>query len=413
MLTFPLDLLVALGLGLLVGLEREWSTDEVAGIRTFPLITLLGFLSAELAVPFGGWVPAAAFISLAAMVVVGNLVKARSGRFDWGVTTEVAILVMFGVGAALAAGFTTVAVVVGGAVPVLLHWKAPMERFARQLGEADFRAIMRLVLIALVILPVLPNRSFGPLGVLNPFQIWLMVVLIVGISLAAYIAYRLLGAGRGTVVAGLLGGLISSTAATVGYARQGRESEGQGGTETALILIASTVVFGRVLLELAVVSQAHLAVAGPPLGAMMAVMGLIAAAAYLTGRESIEGEADRHEPSSDLKAAILFGLIYGVVLFAVAAARRWLGPGGLYAVAGLSGLTDMDAITLSTAQLVRSGELDAALGWRLILVGALANLGFKTSIVAVVGGRRLFKRVMPLMAVGFVAGGAILLLWPD
>jgi uncharacterized membrane protein (DUF4010 family) len=213
-------LAIALGLGLLVGLQREWTVAPIAGIRTFPLITLLGSFSAILAEEFGGWVLGAGLLSVAVMLFMSNLARFEQGESDPGLTTEMAALVMYGVGAALVAGYTVPSVATGGVVAVLLHWKEPLHNFVRRIGATDLTAIMQLVLIALVILPVLPDAEFDVYRVLNPFRIWLMVVLIVGISLGAYVAYKLLGPRVGSVLGGVLGGLISSTATTVSYSRQ-------------------------------------------------------------------------------------------------------------------------------------------------------------------------------------------------
>lgn len=412
-----LDLAVALGLGLLVGLQREWAEPEVAGIRTFALISLLGAVSALLARSFGGWILAAGLAGVAALLVVGDAARMRraeemDGEVDPGITTEVAALAMFGIGALVVVQRHALALVLGGTVAVLLQWKEPLHGLVRRIGEADLKAIMRLALLALVVLPLLPDRAYGPYSVLNPFQIWLMVVLIVGISLAAYAAYKLFGQRRGTLTAGFMGGLISSTATAVSYARRAARDPDRAPAAALVVFLSSTVVFARVLVEIAVVAPGELDVLAPPVVTMMAFMGCVAFVAYRQVRGRLAGEPEEREPPSDLRAAVTFGLLYAAVLFAVAAAREHLGPGGLYAVAGLSGLTDMDAITLSTTQLVRQGEITAATGWRLVLVGGMANLVFKAGAVAVLGTRRLALRVALLFAVALAGGGAILALWP-
>ncbi len=239
-LTLIPDLAIALGLGLLVGIERQRHAGSVAGIRTFAMITLLGALAAALGTVAGNVVVAVGLGAVAALLITGNLLMLRSDTQDPGMTTEVAALVMFAVGAMTVAGYRIQAFVVAGSVALLLHWKRPLHGLVRALGEADFHAVMRLVLIGLVILPMLPDRAWGPYDVLNPFRIWMMVVLIVGISLAAWVAMRLFGARAGTIAAGALGGLISSTAATVGYARRARAGAGTGPI-ALMIMLASTV----------------------------------------------------------------------------------------------------------------------------------------------------------------------------
>jgi uncharacterized membrane protein (DUF4010 family) len=405
------DLGIALMLGLLVGVERERAATGVAGIRTFALITMLGVVSGALAERFGGWILASGILAVLAMLVTSNLVLVRLGRGEPGITTEVAALLMFAVGAVLASGLRLVAIVSAGVVALILHWKQPLHALVGRLGEGDVNAIMRLVLIALVILPILPNRSYGPFGVVNPFQVWLMVVLIVGISLASYVASRLFGARAGTLLSGVLGGLISSTAATVGYARQSRASPKDSSAAAAMILIASTVVFVRVLFEIGVVVPSSLLTLGPPIAAMFVLMVLIAGASYLKATRA-DIKAERGEPRSDLRAAILFGLLYTAVIVAVAAARERFGTRGLYVVAALSGLTDVDAITLSTAQLVRADRLDTSTGWRAILIGAMANLLFKGLAVAVLAHPRLAARIAVSFVVAMAGGAAVLLFWP-
>lgn len=406
-------LAVALGLGLLVGLQRTWSRHPEAGIRTFPLITVLGFVAALLADDFGGWIVGAGLLGVVAFLLAANwgILHTTQTR-DFGVTTEMAALVMYGVGALLAVGWLAPALVLGGVVAVLLHAKEPLHDLAERIGDADIQALIRLCIIALVILPVLPDRDFGPFQVLNPFEIWLMVVLIVGISMAGYVAFKLFGTRAGAVTAGLLGGLISSTATTVSYARRSRAEPARSAGAALVIVLASTVVFGRVLAELGVVAPELFGRVAPPLVLMTLVMALVAAVFVLRVGDVDGHELEDQEPPSDLKAAILFGVLYAAVLLGVAFAREYFGPRGLYAVAAISGLTDIDAITLSTAQLMKSGGLGTATGWRVVLVGAMANLVFKGGVVVALGHPRLRGRIAAAFGAALAGGAAILWLWP-
>ena len=233
------ELATSLLLGLLVGLQRQRTESSVGGIRTYPLIAAFGTLSGWLAIEHGGWIIAAGLIALAALLVVSNFMLARSGDTDSGQTSEVAALLLYGIGAYVVFGDKAVAVVLGGAIAVLLHYKDMLHSFAAKIGARDVTAIMQFVLITLVILPVLPNQAYGPYAVLNPFQIWLMVVLIVGISLIGYVAYKFFGAQRGAVLGGLLGGLISSTATTVSFARRTATAPASAGLAALVIMIAS------------------------------------------------------------------------------------------------------------------------------------------------------------------------------
>ncbi|WP_193212213.1 MgtC/SapB family protein [Luteolibacter marinus] len=401
----------ALGLGLLVGLQREWRRDKVAGIRTFPLITLFGALSGFLSTTFGPWVIAAALIACTSLVILGNLAALRKPDPDTGLTTEIAAVVMFLIGVMVILGHRLEAVVCSGTVMVLLQIKKPLHGMVRRIGENDLKEIARLVLAGLVILPLLPNRDMGYLDVFNPFKVWLLVVLIVGISLAAYLAGKILGGKKGTLLAGILGGLISSTATTASVARRSK-SNPQGAASFAVIaLIASAVVFARVLVEVWVAAPGEGRAMIRPLAVMMAWTALVAAVAY---RVSLRRQQDvtEDEAPSELKGAVLFALLYIAVLYGVAFAKEELGDTGLFAVAAVSGLTDMDAITLSTSRLVSGGHVETTTGWRLILVGGMANLVFKGGMVAVLGTRAMIKATLLGFAAALAGGAALLALWP-
>ena len=397
---------LSIALGFLVGFQREWAEKRLAGIRTFPLVAVFGTLTAQLSVDLGGWVFAGALLALALLLRASERSDAQGG-----VTTEVAVVVMFAVGALVALGPISQAVAVAGAVAVLLQWKRPLHDFVGHVAEADVRWVMQLVLIALVILPVLPNRALGPYGVLNPFEIWSMVVLIVGISLLAYVVQRVLGNRAGTVLAGVLGGLVSSTATAVSYARRSGAGPEQVPAATLVIALSSASVLPRVLFVGAVVSPLILAEIALPLLAMLAALALISWVTYLRTRDALTRSDAGHEPS-DLRAAIGFGLLYAAVLMATAAANRWLGEAGLYSIAALSGLTDVDAISLSTLRLVRAGAVDPSLGWRLILVGILANLLFKGAVVWLWGHAQLRRRIAAIFGSALGVGLALLRFWP-
>jgi uncharacterized membrane protein (DUF4010 family) len=394
---------IALGLGLLVGLQRESAASPLAGVRTFPLVTVLGTVCGLLSQAFGGWILAAGIIALSAIIFIGKIIEMSKGHLDPGVTTEVALLLMFAVGAYLVVGDRAAAIAIGGGAAVLLHFKGELHGIVARLGANDLKAIMQFALISLVILPVLPNRTYGPFDVLNPRNIWWMVVLIVGINLGGYIAYKFLGQRAGITLGGVLGGLISSTATTVSYAKRAAAATGAIGPAAIIIMIASTVVFARLLLEIATVAPSFLPAAAPWLTALLLLSAVSSFALWFRSDKNHEEMPEQENPS-ELKSALVFGLIYAVVLFVVAAVKELYGSRGLYAVAALSGLTDVDAITLSTAQLVNAGRLNADDGWKLIVVAAISNLIFKAGAVAALGRRKLFVRILPAYGIVIVAG---------
>ncbi|MFN8006739.1 MAG: DUF4010 domain-containing protein [Terriglobia bacterium] len=405
-------LCIALGLGLIVGLQREHVASRLAGIRTFPMVTILGTVCAMLGQSLGGWLVALGLLSLAGMIIVGNVAELRGESPDPGLTTEVSMLLMYAVGAYLVVGHTEVAIAIGGGVAVLLQAKDPMHRLTAKLGDEDLKAIMQFALLSLVILPVLPNKVYGPYAVLNPYQIWLMVCLIVGISLGGYIVYKFVGEGAGVLLGGVLGGLISSTATTVSYSRRSSESPGISPVASIVIMLASAIVFVRVLLIVGLLSPAFFPIALPPMLIMLSVFLLFSLGIWFWAR----GERNRMPVQgnpSELGPALWFGFLFALVLLAVAAAKARLGQAGLYFVAGLSGLTDMDAISLSTTQLVNAGRLGMDTGWRVILVAAMSNLVFKAGVILVLGHRQLLTRVGTLYGLSLIAGTLLFFYWPS
>lgn len=404
---------LALMLGLLVGLQRERTAQGRPGVRTFPLITVFGTVCMLL----GTWAVVAGMLAVIVIIPLPHYMSyLLKKQDDIGATTDVAALLMFAVGALLGHPEIppVVSVAIGGGVAVLLQFKPEMHRFVERLGDTDVKAIMQFVLISFIILPILPNRNYGPPGldVLNPFETWLMVALIVGMSLFGYIIYKFFGRNAGIMLGGFLGGAISSTATTVSYSRQAKGDPLGTRVASIVIMVASTVVFIRVLIEIAVVSPRFLAIAAPPISVLMALTLIPSLILWYRVRNEPSNMPEQSNPTQ-LKSAITFGILYAVVLFALAAAKQFVGTEGLMVVAALSGLTDMDAITLSTARMADSEPAIMAEGWRLIIVGALANLVFKAGMVAFLGDRRLFRRIVALFALPLIGGIVLLFVWPS
>jgi uncharacterized membrane protein (DUF4010 family) len=411
---------ISLVLGLLVGLQRQHSESLIAGLRTFPLITILGTIAATLdnLSPAGGWIVPAGLLAVVAMVVVSYVYRFQRDQSGLGMTTEIAIFLMYLVGAYVVLGDRVVAIAIGAGVAVLLQFKPELHGIASRLADDDMRAIMTFALITCIILPVVPNKTYdvvAPLNILNPFQLWLMVVLMVGISLGGYLAYKFFGRNAGVLLGGMLGGLISSTATTISYARRSRESLQAVPLATVVVLLASTVVYGRVLLEISVVTPKYFGKLAPPIGIMMGASAIATAMMFWRVRGGREEMPQQKNPT-ELKSAIVFAGLYAGVLMALSAAHTFVGEQGLYSVAILSGLTDMDAITLSSARLVQlgptGGGIDHSTGWRLIVAAILSNHFFKWAICLFVGSRKLARLVAVFFAVPMLAGGILLWLWP-
>ena len=402
-------LATAFGLGLLVGLQREKAASALAGIRTFPLISLMGAMTGLVAQHFGGWILASGFITLAIVILSAKFALFKSNQ-DLGITTEVAALLMYVVGAYLTFGDATIAIVVGALTAVLLQMKDVLHDFVRKMGERDILAIMRFVAIALVILPILPNQNYGPFHVLNPYDIWRMVVLIVAISLMGYAAYKVFKDKAGTLLAGILGGLISSTATTVSYARNTKTLPETSSLAALAIMLASTVSVIRVTLAFMVVSPSATSVIAPPLLTLFAIMVVICVALYFSRSGETHTMPEPDNPA-ELTSAIVFGLLYGGIIFAVAAAKEMFGQQSLYLIAMISGLTDVDAITLSTGRLVEGQRLEAHTGWQLVMIAIMANLVFKWGAVAVLGNKVLLKKLTVIFGAAFMVGLGILAGW--
>jgi uncharacterized membrane protein (DUF4010 family) len=404
-----LGLAVAFALGLLVGLQREFASKRI-GIRSFALISTIGGIVGLFAADYGGWVLACGLLAVTLALYGHAYLVARTTEIT-GMTTELAAIAMFLIGAMATSGQLAPAVVLGGTVTLLLHWKSPLHTSIRRVGAVESEAIGRFVLIALVVLPILPDRAFGPYGVLNPRQIWLMVVLIVGLNLAGYIALKFSRGRGGVLLSGVLGGLISSTATTVGMATRSRGDWLLVPIASIVILIASALVYVRILIETTVVAPALVPALVGPVLALGAVFGIAIGVEFMRLRTSPRAGIETSNPA-EIKSALSFTLLYGGVLFVSAAVNAHFGDAMLYPVALVSGLTDVDAITLSVAHLFARGQLEGGVAWRLIFVASLSNIAFKTGVVVVLGGARLRQRFLPWAALLVGCGVAAVYLWP-
>jgi uncharacterized membrane protein (DUF4010 family) len=403
---------LSLGLGLLVGLQREYASSKTAGIRTFPLITLTGTVCGLLAKEFDVWILVAGFLGIISLLAIGTIQKLKDKQEGGGITTEAAVLLMFSIGAYLVFGEPMVAVVLTGVTTVLLHFKTSLHGWVSKIGEQDLRAVMQFVLITMVILPVLPNTTYDAYEVLNPRDIWLMVVLIVAISLCGYFAYKLFGDKVGALLGGILGGLISSTATTVSYSRMAARNIDAGKFAAFVIVTASAVSLVRVLIEIRIVSPSSFTVLAFPLVAELVVMIILTAILSFKNRKEAFKMQDQKNPA-ELKSAVIFGLLYAGISFLSAVTKDKFGNEGLYVVSILSGLTDMDAITLSTAKMTEQESIGASLGWKLILVAFLSNLVFKGAMAIAIAGRTLGKTIVLLFGIAILTGLAILFMWPS
>ncbi|MGB2815734.1 MAG: MgtC/SapB family protein [Burkholderiaceae bacterium] len=406
---------VSAGIGLLVGLERERKPSAKAGVRTFTLIALLGSLAALLTEATGSaWAVGAGAIAVTGTLVAAYLHDPEAVRDDSGTTTVVAALAVFFLGAINYYGYRTPAVALGVGITVLLYFKAEIEGFSHKLTGQDVRSMLQFAVLTAVILPLLPDRAFGPYGVLNPFQIWLMVVLVAAVSLSGYVAWRLTLGRHGLLLTGVLGGLVSSTATTLGYARQVAAGSQTLPAALLVILLANATMLVRVLFLVGVVAPAAL-----PRALVVVLPALLLALAGVAWRwKSVEtapasGEEAFRNPTQ-LGTALGFGAAYALVLLFSAWANEVFGVSGVLALAAASGLTDVDAITLSSMQMLERAALTQDLALTAVAVAIASNLVFKTVTASAAGGPvlrgpavRAFGAVLLGLAAGLAAMHAL------
>jgi len=300
-------------------------------------------------------------------------------------------------------------VALGIGMTALLYFKTELEGVATRLTPTDIRSMLQFGAVSAIVLPLLPDRSFGPYGVLNPFNIWLMVVLISGVSLAGYVAWRLTLGGKGLLLTGLLGGVISSTATTFAYARHARDATHTPSAALTVILLANVAKLVRVLLLAVVIAPQVL-----PMLAMVMLPALAATAPalwwhYRRASGESGGESDRLQNPTQLTTALLFGVFYALVLLAAAWLSDVVGSGGLFLLSFVSGLTDVDAITLSSARLADQGNISLAESVTAITLAVAANMLFKMGVSFVLGGRGVGRLVAIAFALPLAAmAGALL-----
>jgi uncharacterized membrane protein (DUF4010 family) len=400
----------ALFIGALIGLEREYvrqrSEDpEFAGIRTFSLMALLGAIAAYLSREHGLLLFVIAYVGIALLVWATYLGDVMQGHEE-GITTEVVALIVPLLGAVVVWGEFALAASLGVIVVFVLSLKPTLHGLARRMSAADLRATLEFALITAVVLPILPNQSFGPFGVLNPFQVWLLVVFVSGIGFFGYILIKILGAEQGVGWTGVLGGLVSSTATTVSFAGRSKDSPALSSIFAQGILLTSSVMFPRVFIEVAVVHSPLLRVVSIPLSAMMMVsLGLVL---YLWRKKRGETHETRKQVEVSnplrLKTAITFALAFSVVLIVVRASNEFFGEAGVYAASALTGITDVDAITLSVSELAAYGQISAPVAALSVLLATLVNTLAKGVMAWTLGAPQLRPTIVRAFGLVLLTG---------
>ena len=399
-------------IGALLGIEREKRKHlegavGVGGIRTFTVLAILGavagFLAHELSSP---WILLAVVLAVAVTVAGAVIIDARHHSGPVGLTTEFAALVTVFLGALPPLGHSDLAVVLGIVTGAVLAYKQPLHGFVEKLGWDDIFAMLRFLIASFIILPILPNHPVDPLGSLNPYRLWLLVLLISSLSVLGYVAARWFGDRRGILFAGVAGGLVSSTAVTISFARQARDRAPR--LFLAGMFLAWAIMFLRVIVLAAIVYAELIPHLLLPFGIMAAVSLGAALIAYRSARTGApeESHLELRNPFS-LRVASEFAAFFALILFAVAAAERYLPAAGTYAVAAFAGLTDVDAITLSMSEQAKTGSLTVPVF--AIVIASLSNTVVRGGLSAVIGPRS-WRAWCMTAAAAILAAGSIALI---
>ncbi|HEY5944983.1 MAG TPA: MgtC/SapB family protein [Kofleriaceae bacterium] len=414
-----LSLLTALAVGLLIGLEREQAKQDIGhasigGVRTYPIFALTGALAMMLETA-SMWLPLVALAGVVTLLAISYAGDVRKGA-DHGLTTETSVVATYLIGAlATSRGVVEpmsarllLVVALGVTVTFLLSSKQWLHGLVAKVSREDLFSTIKFLIAAAIVLPLLPREDVGPLDAINPFSVGLMVVLISGLSFLGYVAMRLYGKDRGVLLSAAIGGLVSSTAVTIAFSNRTKRDPKLAPIAAAAIAIASTIMVGRVavlvgLVNIGLLRDLALPLVGAGAGAILG--GLVG---YRGTKHKDADDFDVKNPF-ELGTAVRFGIVFAVIVLATKAARHYLGDQGLYIAAGVAGLTDVDAVSLSTAKLADPDDTAAVIA---ILIAVVANTIVKSSLALGIGGRRLGKRAFligGLMLVGAALGALPLL----
>lgn len=409
-------LAASLAVGLLIGVERGWRDrdladgGQVAGLRTFALVGVLGGALAVLLTDFGAWPLLGGIVGLSLLLAVSYR-EAFKASGNLSITTAIAMLLTFVLGALAARGAAALALAAAVVTAVLLNLKPTLHRWLQLIEHRELTAALQLLVLSVVILPNLPDAGYGPYQALNPYRLWWAVVLIAGLSLAGHLAMRLTGAQRGVFWTGVLGGLASSTAATLALARHARRQPALAEAAAAGALAACGVMFLRMLVLVASVQPSLARPLGVPLIASGVTLILVAVWQWRR-RSSRSVPAEEVEPVApfDLGTALGFGGFLAVMAVLVPAAKQWLGAPGIYGLAALSGLADVDATVISVSRLHGAGGLPLATTVVAVGLTAIANMGTKATIAWTTGGAAVGWPVLRGYAAAMTVG-AVTVAW--
>ncbi|CAE6893178.1 hypothetical protein ACOMICROBIO_FLGHMIGD_00988 [Vibrio sp. B1FLJ16] len=407
------NLLIALLLGAIIGIQRGWvkrnsvEGSRVAGIRTYSLVGLLGGLVAILADHYSPLLLGFAFIALVILACIAFVMKQKNSG-DVSITGLVSLLVTFILGCLAVAGEAVLAASAAVITALVLDNKKELHEALQKLQEYELDAALRLLLISIVLLPLLPNKAYGPWKALNPYEIWWMVVLIASISFVGYFAIKIGGTKRGILFTSIFAGLSSSTALTLQFSHLSREQPGISPLLASGILLSCGTMFPRLLVIVSVLNPHLVKLLWPIVLAMMIALYL---PAWLIWRRSQVEQVEQSNKQSNplaLQSALVFGALLAVIMLLSHALSDWFGNTGVLMLSAVSGITDVDAISLALGrQSTQHLNLTtAALG---IIIAASVNTMVKMGMVMALGERKLWHRVAPVMIGCVIVGGLMFL----
>ncbi|EPP5334137.1 MgtC/SapB family protein [Vibrio harveyi] len=407
------NLFVALLLGAIVGTQRGWvmrnsvEGSRVAGIRTFSLVGLLGGLVGILANLYTPLLLGFALIALVILACIAFVIQQRKSE-DISITGVVSLVITFVLGSLAVSGEPVLAAAAAVITAVVLDNKRELHQALQRLQEYELDAALRLLLISIVLLPLLPNQAYGPWNALNPYEIWWMVVLIASISFVGYFAIKIGGAKRGILFTSVFAGLSSSTALTLQFSHLSREQSSISPLLASGILLSCGTMFPRLLIVLSVINPQLVTLLWPIVMIMMIALYF---PAWWIWRRSEVGKVEQSNKQTNplaLQSALFFGVVLAVIMLLSHALSDLFGNAGVLILSALSGITDVDAISLALGrQSTQTLSVEtAALG---ILIAASVNTVVKMGMVVAIGDKVLWRRVAPVM-VGCVLSGAILFL---
>ncbi len=412
-------LLLALALGTIVGIEREkfakkYDTMAFGGIRTFMFISLLGALGAIISLEYFNWFILPIFFGVIMFICISYYfaVKLTNGK-SIGITGELAVLITFIIGFLSATNHVLVAIAIAIITTTFLYLKIWLHGFLKGISEVEIYSSLIFGILAFVILPFLPNQTYGPYDVFNPYKIWLMIVFISGMNFIGYILIRLFDSKKGIVLAGFLGGIVSSTAVTISFSGKSKEEKNALIVKLLLfgVLIANTIMIIRVLIEVFVINPALLKVVMIPLLVMALVALLCSAYLWFTRDKTIIEQKTElaNESPLNVGTALKFGALFGIVLIIIKIAQIYFGQTGMYVASIISGLVDVDAIVLSVASMAGT-DISLQVAATAITLGVMSNMLVKVVYASLFGSKKFRKDLGIVMGLIILSGIITILL---